>query len=138
MVKIQEFMFDNKIYKISIGENAKDNWNLIDSSCPDDIWFHTSDYPSSHVVVETINPLRCVQGICSVNSERLAANDVGGCCADAPIPKQVIIRCCCICKANSKAKSINNAEIIYTSIKNISKTNIVGQVTTKNVKSIKI
>ncbi len=108
MVKIQEFMFDNKIYKISIGENAKDNWNLIDSSCPNDIWFHTSDYPSSHVVVS------------------------------APIPKQVIIRCCCICKAHSKAKSIKNVEIIYTSIKNISKTNIVGQVTTKNVKSIKI
>ena len=108
MVKIQEFMFDNKIYKISVGENAKDNWNLIDASSPDDIWFHTSDYPSSHVVV------------------------------DAPIPKQVIIRCCCICKSHSKAKSIKNAEIIYTSIKNISKTNIVGQVTTKNVKSIKI
>ena len=111
MVKIQEFMFDNKIYKISIGENAKDNWNLIDSSCPDDIWFHTSDYPSSHVVVDA---------------------------SITPLPKQVIIRCSCICKAHSKAKSIKNAEIIYTSIKNISKTNIVGQVTTKNVKSIKI
>jgi hypothetical protein len=42
MVKEEEFIFKNKIYKIKIGQNKQDNWDLIDASNPNDIWFHTS------------------------------------------------------------------------------------------------
>jgi predicted ribosome quality control (RQC) complex YloA/Tae2 family protein len=110
MVKVEEFIFENNIYKISIGENAQDNWSLIDSSDPNDVWFHTNDYASSHIVVSNNNNLK--------------------------LPKQVITRCACICKAHSKAKSLKKVEIIYTPISNLTKTGIVGQVISSNVKSI--
>jgi predicted ribosome quality control (RQC) complex YloA/Tae2 family protein len=113
MVKEEEFIFENNIYKISIGQNAQDNWNLIDNSSPNEFWFHTSNYPSSHVVVSNTN---------SINISKL--------------PKQVITRCACICKANSKAKSLKKIEIIYTEVSNLTKTEIVGQVISSNVKSI--
>ena len=111
MVKEEEFIFKNKIYKIKIGQNKQDNWNLIDESGPNDIWFHTSDYPSSHIVLENIDNMA--------------------------VPKQIVKRCACICKAHSKAKAEKNVDIIYTPIYSIKKTNIVGQVTTPtNVKKV--
>lgn len=110
MVKVEEFIFENNIYKISIGENAQDNSNLIDLSESNDIWFHTSYYSSSHIVVSNNNSLK--------------------------LPKQVITRCACICKAHSKAKSLKKVEIIYTPISNLTKTKVVGQVISTNVKSI--
>lgn len=114
MVKEEEFIFENKIYKIKIGQNKQDNWDLIDASQLNDIWFHTSDYPSSHIVLENIDNMT-ISGF----------------------PKQVIKRCACICKANSKAKAEKNVDIIYTPIYSIKKTNIVGQVTTPtNVKRV--
>ena len=113
MVKEEEFIFENKIYKIKIGQNKQDNWDLIDASQPNDIWFHTSNYPSSHIVLENLD--------------------------NEKIQKQVIKRCACICKANSKARAEKNVDIIYTPIYSIKKTNIVGQVTTPiNVKRIVI
>jgi predicted ribosome quality control (RQC) complex YloA/Tae2 family protein len=33
-----------------VGQNAKDNFDIIDHSGPDDIWFHISQQSSCHVV----------------------------------------------------------------------------------------
>ncbi len=111
MVKEEEFIFKNKIYKIKIGQNKQDNWDLIDASNPNDIWFHTSDYPSSHIVLENIDNMA--------------------------VPKQIVKRCACICKANSKAKAEKNIDIIYAPIYSIKKTSIIGQVITpNNVKTV--
>jgi predicted ribosome quality control (RQC) complex YloA/Tae2 family protein len=112
MVKTEEFIFEDRIYKISIGQNATDNWKLIDASDPNDIWFHTSDYPSSHIIISCIN------------------NTIG------KLPKQAITRCACICKAHSKAKALDNVEIIYTNVSNLKKTSVVGEVLTSKTKSI--
>jgi predicted ribosome quality control (RQC) complex YloA/Tae2 family protein len=114
MVKIEEYIYKNNTYKISIGQNARDNWNLIDLSNIDDIWFHTSQYPSAHVVVSYIHIIPQVK----------------------KLPRQVIKRCAYICKVNSKAKSETDVEIIYTKINNVTKTDVVGQVMTTNVKSV--
>jgi predicted ribosome quality control (RQC) complex YloA/Tae2 family protein len=38
--------------KIKYGKNAKENWNLIDESSSDDLWFHIDNYPSTHVLLE--------------------------------------------------------------------------------------
>lgn len=105
---VQTFMgFD-----IHIGKNKQDNWNLIDQSNKHDIWFHVSNGPSSHIILKTNgSPLR-------------------------DIPKQVITRCACLCKAHSASKSITKCEIIYTQIENVVKTTRVGEVTTTNTKTI--
>ncbi len=112
MVKVEEYIYENNIYKIFIGQNAQDNWDLIDKSEPNDIWFHTSDYPSAHIVLSNVN----------ISIKK--------------VPKQVINRCGLICKAHSKGKSKEKVEIIYTNISNITKTKIIGEVLTSKTKSI--
>ena len=43
-----------------------------------------------------------------------------------------------LCKQHSKYKSHKNVSIVYTYIKHVTMTNIVGTVTTENTKTIKI
>ncbi len=38
-------------YNFFIGQNAKENWSLIDNSDPEDLWFHLDNLPSGHVIV---------------------------------------------------------------------------------------
>ena len=101
-------------YEIIIGKNKQDNWTIIDEAASNDIWFHVANGPSCHIILKA-------------KGDTLKK-----------IPKQVITRCACLCKANSTSKSVNKCEIIYTQIQNITKTNIVGQVTTENTKTIVI
>jgi len=41
-----------KEVQFSIGQNAEDNFTIIDNSEPNDIWFHLADDSSSHVVAQ--------------------------------------------------------------------------------------
>ena len=99
-------------YKCNIGKNAQENWNLIDSSNENDLWFHLEDTSSPHVILQT--------------------NDTN----KNKISKNVIKACAIYCKQYSKLKSIKNVVIIYTEIKNVKKTNIVGSVIISNIKKI--
>ena len=38
--------------KVIIGKNKNENIKIIQSSEPDDLWFHLKDYPSCHIVVQ--------------------------------------------------------------------------------------
>lgn len=105
------FTHCNKDYIIFIGENKYDNWEIIEKSSEQSVWFHVEGMPSSHIILQTQETIR-------------------------EIPKQVITRCACLCKAHSSAKSLKKCKIIYTQIKNVTKTDIVGQVTTTNTKKI--
>ena len=96
------FVFQSINYIIMIGENSRDNWNIIDISNPHWIWFHVANSSSSHVVLKIDENIK--------------------------IPKQVIKRCACLCKSHSSSKALQNIVIHYTQIKNIKKTDIVGQV----------
>ncbi len=98
------FLHNNINYKIMIGENRYDNWNIIDISQPYWIWFHVADSSSSHIILQ-------------INDTKIK-----------DIPKQVIKRCACLCKAHSPSKSLKNTIIHYTQIKNIEKTTIPGEV----------
>lgn len=40
-----------------VGKNARENWNLIDNAEDYDIWIHLHDFPSSHVIIETLEEL---------------------------------------------------------------------------------
>ena len=41
-----------------VGKNAKDNWNLLDNSEPDDIWVHINNYPSCYVIIKNFNNIQ--------------------------------------------------------------------------------
>ena len=99
-----------------IGRNAKENFTIIDIGDPDDLWFHAKDDSSCHVVVEM--PFREL----NKNPEYI---------------KSIIEMGAALCKANtSKLTNIKNVAIIYTEVKNVTKTKTLGSVVTKNVKTI--
>jgi len=107
------FVYDAISYTIYAGKSAKGNDKLLDESSQHDIWFHVEDGPSAHIILR--------------NPTNLAINK---------IPRQVIKRCACICKASTKLSSKCN--IIYTERANIEKTATLGCVTTTNNRTIQI
>lgn len=106
---------DDCTYTIRTGQNAQENWDLIESSEPNDIWFHVDGESSCHVVL-------------TMGDRKKLPH------------KSVLNYCAVLCKAGSKAKSNKNVTIIYTEIKNvkINKKDNPGSVTTSNTKPIKI
>lgn len=97
---------------IKIGENAKENWALIDASESEWWWFHLKSFPSSHVVLETSEP---------TNEELIAAATW--------------------CKDTTKYRNLKNLKVSYCQIKNIKKAEKVGSVTflsNRKVKEIKL
>jgi predicted ribosome quality control (RQC) complex YloA/Tae2 family protein len=106
------FEYDACIYTIKAGQTAQENWNLIDESNEDDIWFHVEDLPSCHVVLK---------------------ND-----GKNKLHKSVIKYCANICKEGSKQKHAKNVRIIYTEIKNVKKGKDVGSVTVSSIRHIKV
>jgi len=100
-------LFDSKIKTLlhfRFGKNAQDNWDLIDASKQNDLWFHLEDTSSCHVVLSL--------------PEGISYKDIS---------KQTIIHCAMECKKRSK----KNANVIFTEISNIIKGDAVGSVLTK-------
>jgi predicted ribosome quality control (RQC) complex YloA/Tae2 family protein len=111
-MKTEYFDFDDTSYEIVIGQNKNENWDLFDQSKSTDVWFHVANFPSCHVFLKT----------------ELAVKH---------IPKQVIKRCACLCKSNTKpCASMKDCEIIYASIETLEKGKHVGEIMTKNTKKI--
>ena len=104
---------NNETYVIYCGRDAKGNDALLDASEPEDIWFHVANFSSGHVILK--------------NEKKSTVKKV---------PRQVIKRCACICKSTIKAKG--TVDIIYTQRKNVTKTDILGCVTTTNLKTITV
>jgi predicted ribosome quality control (RQC) complex YloA/Tae2 family protein len=114
-MKTELFSFNNTEYTIYIGQNKTENWDLIDAADSTDIWFHISNYPSCHIILKNID-----------------------CAKIRDIPRQVIKRAAYLCKINSSAiiKSMKKCDVIYTPISEVKKTEIVGQVSVTNHKTI--
>jgi predicted ribosome quality control (RQC) complex YloA/Tae2 family protein len=108
-----ESVHDECTYRIRAGETAQENWDLINDSSQNDVWFHVDGSPSCHVVVE-------------VGDKKKGPH------------KSVINYCAQLCKEGSKLKANKNVKIIYTEIKNVKKSDKPGAVTTKCTKTVKI
>jgi predicted ribosome quality control (RQC) complex YloA/Tae2 family protein len=97
-----------------IGKNKNENFEVIDNASLDDLWFHAKDESSCHVVCTMSD---------DINKKEL---------------KYIIKVGALLCKNNTnKLKNISNVDIIYTEIKNVTKTSIPGCVTTQNTKTIR-
>ena len=110
-MKSIQFEHKGKQYLIRIGTNKQENWDLLDESSQSDIWFHVDGASSSYVILQTLETIK-------------------------DIPREVIKRCACLCKTHSSSKAVAKCPIIYTTVKNVEKTKIVGQVQTTNCKSM--
>jgi predicted ribosome quality control (RQC) complex YloA/Tae2 family protein len=110
---------------INVGQNAKENWEIIDDADDFDLWFHVDDKPSGHVVIKEV-----------LNNKQKSyiKNELFG------YPAQLITIGAEYCKQQSKNKTIHENQkvsIIYTTIDNIKKGKDIGSVIIKNIKYIK-
>jgi predicted ribosome quality control (RQC) complex YloA/Tae2 family protein len=112
-MKEEVFIYKNNEYVIFIGTNKHENFELIDASDETDVWFHVENEPSGHLIIKNNGSLR-------------------------DIPKQVIKYGAYLCKINSKAKTQKQCSIMYTELKNVSKTNVIGQVNVSTYKVVNV
>ena len=112
-MKTEFFNYNNTTYTIIIGKNKNENWTIIDDASGTDLWFHIAEIPSCHLILKNDENLRFV-------------------------PRQVIKRCAYLCKINSSAKTMSKCAVIYAAITNVKKTDIVGQVTVTQCKTVSV
>ena len=99
-------------YTFRIGKNSKENDDIIETSKNDDIWFHLTDYPSCHGVID---------------------------CPMKDLTSKIIFICASNIKNNTKFKKIKNIIVSYIEIENVSRTSVSGQVILKkNPRKIKV
>ena len=112
-MKEEFFKYKAIDYRIQIGENKKDNFDIIDMANSNDIWFHVEGISSCHFILKSDKKIK-------------------------DIPHQVVKKCAYLCKINSKAKTLPICNISYTTINNVTKTNVIGQVTILNYKIVRV
>ena len=98
--------------EIVIGQNAKENWEIIDLASPTDIWFHLSKFSSCHL-------------ICSPNRE---------------LTNKEIAYLANMCKEyTKKCANMRNVYVNFTQVKNIRKHKTdIGAVFMKKYKTVKV
>jgi predicted ribosome quality control (RQC) complex YloA/Tae2 family protein len=97
-------------YNCKIGQNAKENWCILEKSNQSDIFFHLTHYPSCYVILET---------------------------EDEKIENDIKENCALLCVENTKYKNIRNISVDYTEVSNVKKGEIVGEIEyKKKVKKI--
>ncbi len=113
---VLEFLKEDSVseteIKIQVGQNAKENWQLIDEANQDDLWFHVEGHPSSHVVISMPEKSK--------------------------ISKQTIKYAALLCKQHSKLNNNNKLTIIYTQIRHLTKGKEIGSVMTKRIQKLVI
>jgi predicted ribosome quality control (RQC) complex YloA/Tae2 family protein len=112
-MKIEIYNYVDTNYTIIIGRNKSENIKIIDDSVDTDLWFHVNNEPSCHIILKNTKKIK-------------------------DIPLQVIKLCAYKCKINSKAKNEKKCNVIYTQIKNVVKTEHIGQVAVSCYKFVSI
>ena len=89
---------------ITIGQNAVENFKVIDNASPDDLWFHLKTLASCHVVLKS----------------------------DGPILDQDVKMAAELCLSNTKYREMNSVYVEYIKIKYVEKTETPGKVILRN------
>ena len=115
-MKMKNIVLQGKSIEVQfiIGNCAQDNFDAIDISGPDDIWFHVRDGSSCHVIAKM------------PAGEKL----------DKKMMRYIIKQGALLCKQESRYKSSKNLAIIYTKLHNVQKTDIIGSVIADPVSTI--
>jgi len=115
-MKMKTIVLQSKATEVTflVGTCAQDNFDAIDISDPDDIWFHVRDFSSCHVIAKI------------PTGEKL----------DKKMIRLIVKQGALLCKHESRYGSTKNLAIIYTKVKNVQKTDIVGSVIADPVSTI--
>lgn len=105
----------NREITFYIGQKQSENFDIIDLGKDDDIWFHSNNMSSCHVL--------------AILPENIQKKDL----------RFIIKIGAMLCKTNTnKLKSLKDVEIVYSQIRHIEKTSIPGCVKISKKKIIKI
>ena len=102
---------NNKEYSILIGKNAAGNEEIIKISHQESVWMHLNNTPSAHIILQNegdIIPKRYINQVAGMLFER-----------------------------SVKKNAPRNSNVIYTQVKNVKLTNVLGTVIPRNTKVIK-
>ena len=141
-MKIKTIVLQGKSKEVTflVGTCAQDNFDAIDISQPDDIWFHVKDFSSCHVIARVSCTASVYKGDRELSGDNLLSQDNAkmpeGEKLDKKIMRHIIKQGALLCKQESKYRAVKNLEIIYTKLKNVQKTNIVGSVIANPVSTI--
>ena len=99
-----------------IGENAKDNFNVIDGADSSDLWFHIDGHSSCHVIAD-------ISSIDTINRKNI---------------RYVVTQGAVLCKQHSRYSNQKKVAITYAQVADVEKTTTPGLVVVKNQKIIMI
>ena len=102
---MKNVLYEDIVFEI--GQNAKENWNIINFNC-DFIWLHLNSFPSCHVIIKDNNP-----------------------------DEEVLNYAAQLCKDNTKFKNLKNVKVCYTKCNNLKKGPDVGSVIYKSKRQVK-
>ena len=102
--------------KFILGQNAEENWNILDEAKNENInyiWFHLDSFPSGYVIMySTLDDL-----------------------VDKNIDDYLFFAGN-LCKNNTKYRNLNDIKICYTSLNKLEKTDKIGEIIVKGKKKI--
>ena len=134
-MKVFEF-HDIKYY---VGQNAKENWELLDKAKeknPDYIWFHLNSFPSPYVImwssIKNLEELIQYSQDITGETEKFDNPDI---LVNITI-NDYIKYGANLCKEYSKYNYLNDIKIMYTTVKKITKTDKVGELDIKGKSNI--
>lgn len=104
------------VVNFHIGENALDNFHIIDAADSRDLWFHVDGHSSCHVIAD-------ISSIENVNRKNIS---------------YIITQGAVLCKQYSRYANQTNVGIIYTRVADVEKTTTPGLVMVQNQKRVVI
>jgi hypothetical protein len=110
-----------------LGQNAQDNWDILDKAEGTDYFFHLTSFPSCYVI------FKCLDIPTNENIIKAAQIDIP--------TNENIIKAAQICKENTKYRNLKNLRVDYCPCSNIKKGENIGEVifhSLRKVKNIKI
>jgi len=102
---MKSIIFDDVI--IELGENARENWSLIDNSEGDWTWMHLNSFPSGHISIHTSCPTQ-----------------------------DMIRQAKEMCLSGTKYINMKNVKFCMTSFSNLTKGDKIGEVEFKRLRKV--
>jgi hypothetical protein len=106
-------IFNIETYVCRVGENARDNWGLLEESKGNYVFFHLSSFSSCYLILE-----------CDYKNLY-------------NIPNDIIIKAAELCKSRTKYRNLLNIRVDYTFCSNVKRGEAIGEIVYKSNKQVK-
>lgn len=109
---MKEIFIEN--IKCKIGNNAEENWKLLEEAYENHLFFHLTSFPSCYVILELEDNIK-----------------------DFFVLNKILEKAAIECKLNTKYKKLINIKVDYCPVSNVIKGKNVGEVYYKSNKKVK-